>query len=163
MSINLLPNRSGQTTGYNSKFSAWTPTVTGSATVPLGTYSATSGPDSTPGLTLSATGTSGGIEAVATVNVAPEQVIVVGVVLDASSASANVTPIQVTFKDALGNSIVTVTPYADAAGVASVTAYNAVITVPDDAATAKVILGYTHWSSTGGYSNVLSSPNVSVI
>lgn len=159
MSESLIPFRPADG-AYNSKLSAWVPTVTGSATVPVGTYSATSGADSQPGVTLSATGTSGGIEAVATVNVAAENVLAVSCILTASSATPSCTPIQVTFKDAAGSTIVTATPYADAAAVASATYYSACLPVPDGAVTAKVIFGYLHWASTGGYSTILQSPQV---
>jgi len=43
----------------------WTPTVIGAATAPVGTFGANTGPDNMPGLTLSASGTAGGVQAVA--------------------------------------------------------------------------------------------------
>lgn len=154
---NLLPNA-----GTGAKFASWTPTVTGAATAPVGTYSATSGPDSTPGVTLSSTGASGGVEAVGkTVNVAAETMLGLSVVLAASSVTPTLIPIQVTFKDAAGNTIVTVTPYASAVPAStSAIQYNASVGVPVGAATAVVIFGALAWGSVGGYTVVMSSPIV---
>ncbi len=154
---NLLYN-----TGPGAKFAFWTPTVTGAAATPLGTFSATSGPDSTPGVTLSATGTSGGIEAVGkAVNVAAETMLGLSVVLAASSVTPTLIPIQATFKDAAGNTVVTVTPYASAVPAStSAIQYNATVGVPVGAATANVIFGALAWASVGGYSVIMSSPIV---
>ena len=150
---NLLP-------AGNGKFTGWTPTVTGSATVPVGTVSATSGPDSTPGDTLGATGTSGGIELVANVNCAAESALYVSCICKASSATPTLIPIQVTFQDAAGNTVVTATPYASAAAPTSFTYYSACLPVPVGAVKAQVILGALAWSSTGGYTNIVASPIV---
>lgn len=151
---NLASNASGA-------FSAYTPTVTGSATTPVGTVSATSGPNSQPGMTLSSTGTSGGIEANTTVPVAASTMLGLSAVIKASSVSPNLSPFVVVFKDAAGNTVLTVTPVADAVPAStSAIGYNATVGVPDSAVSAVVSFANLHWASTGGYSCVLSSPVV---
>ena len=84
----------------------------------------------------------------------------VSVNLKASSATPDCTPIQVKFLDANGNTVVTATPYANAAAVTSNTQYDASIAVPYGAASAVVTLGYLNWSSTGGYTTVMAAPAV---
>ena len=156
MAQNIVPNATP------GKFASWTVAATGSATSPVGTYSATSGPESTPGLTLSATGTSGGVEATYTVASVPGDAAVmhVSVNLKASSATPDCTPIQVVFLNSAGQTIVTATPFANAAAVTSNTQYDASIAVPYGAASAEVIVGYLNWSSTGGYTTVMAAPAV---
>src|SRR5258707_1350989 len=101
--LNLVPN-----SGYGAKFSSWTSTVFNTGTALVSTYSATSGPDSTPGVTLSCTGTTGGVEIVsASIAVAPETMLGLGVVVKASSASPTIVPFSVAYKDALGSAVIT--------------------------------------------------------
>jgi hypothetical protein len=160
MTANLLPNAALAF----SKFSAWTVAKTGSATAPVGTYSATSGPDSTPGLTISSTGTSGGVELTYQLSLANADsgVLVVSAVIKGSSASANATPITVTFQDGVTptpNTVVAYVPYADATYAdTNAHLYVAVAPVPLGAVQAQIVIGYTHWAATGGYSAVVSSP-----
>jgi hypothetical protein len=152
--LNLFSNY-----GSGSKFSAWTPKAA-TLTAPLATYSATSGPDSTPGITISATGTSGSVYVqTPSFSVAPEDQLFLSVVLKASSETPTVAPFTVVFEDSLGNSVLTVIPIA-AATAASTSAiqYNATVGVPVGAATAVVEMGTLAYSSTGGYTLVLSSP-----
>jgi hypothetical protein len=141
-------------------FGAWTPTVTGSATVPVGTYSATSGPDSLQGITLAATGTSGGIELAASFSVSPEVMFGFSVTCKGSSATPTLIPIQALWKDAAGNTIVTDTPFASGAAPTSFTKYNAILMSPVGAVSVQVLMGALAWSSTGGYTNVVASPTV---
>jgi hypothetical protein len=155
MTENLL-----QVGSASASYSGWVPTVTGSGTVPVGTYSATSGPDSQPGVTLSCTGTSGGIQGLATVLVAPQTMIGVSVTCKASSASPTLVPITVVFLDAAGNTIATDTPVASAAAPTSFTKYNAVLGVPDGAVKASVSLAWLAWTTTGAYTVIMSSPMV---
>jgi hypothetical protein len=161
---NLTPNGGPSFTGYGAKFANWTPTVvTGTALVH--TYSATSGPDSTPGLSLSCTGTSATVKLVSgTLDVpADSGFLVLGVIVAASSTSPTLVPFSVAFSDAAGNAVVTATPIASAApGSTSAIAYNAVVACPVGAATAIVTMAALTWSSTGGYSEVISSPQVMV-
>ena len=162
MTANLLPNAALAYT----KFSAWTVAKTGSATAPTATYSATTGPNSTPGLTLGSSGTSGGVELTYQLSLSNTDsgVLVVSAIIKGSSASANSTPIQVVFQDGVTptpNTVVSYVPYAD--GTYADTAahlYVAVAPIPVGAVQAEIILGYTHWSSTGGYTAVVSSPAV---
>jgi hypothetical protein len=164
MSVNLFPNRPGQTTGYDAEFSAWTATATGSATSPVATYSATSGPDSTPGVTLSATGTSGGVEAVSSsFSVTGESVLALSVVLKASSTTPDLTPWSVTFKDSSGNTVLTVAAANAAPASTSAVQYNTTVAVPNGAVSAQVTYGYLNWSATGGYSVVMSTPVVAAL
>jgi hypothetical protein len=159
MAQNLVPND-----GPGAKLASWTPTVTGSATTPVGTYSATSGADSLPALTLSASGTSGGIEALSPVlGVEGETVLALGFVAVASSATPTMIPFSVTYKDGSGNTIATHVPIASAAAVASKTAYTALSFVPDGAVTAQVAMCNLSWSSTGGYTTTFQSPVVAAL
>ena len=145
-------------------FAAYTTAVTGSGTIPVGTYSATSGPDSTPGLTMSCTGTSGGVQANASVPCQGETALLLSCLLKASSASPNLQAILCTFVDGAGN---TVSSYAaPAAAVPASTSaiqYQTVVAVPDGAVKAKVSFGNYSWASTGGYSIVLSSPVIGAL
>jgi hypothetical protein len=152
---NLVPNA-----GATASLTGWPAAVTGSATTPVAAYSATSGPDNTPGLTLTASGTSGGVQAGATVNVSAETMLGLSVAYKCSSTAPTVVPVQVTFYDASGNSIVSYTPVASAAGSTSWQQANATVGVPDGAVTAKVVLAALSWAATGGYSVVLSTPIV---
>jgi hypothetical protein len=150
----LVPND-----GPGLKMALWAPTTI-TLTAPVGTWSATSGADSQPGLTLSGTGTSGTIEAVASIGVSQETALLVSCICTASSATPTLVPIQVTWKDASGNTIVTVTPYASAAAPTSATQYNAVVAVPDGAKTATVTLAALSFTATGGYSVIMQTPIV---
>jgi hypothetical protein len=155
---NLFPNEAG-----GAKFAYWTTTVTGSGSAPVGTYSATSGPDSMPGLSMACTGTSGGVKAVsATLDVGAESMIGLSVILAASNtANSLLVPISISYKDASGNAIITVTPIASAAAAStSAIMYNACIGCPVNATTAVVTFGAYSWTSTGGYSLIMSSPVV---
>jgi hypothetical protein len=140
-------------------FAGLTAKVTGSGTVPVSTYSATSGPNSTPGATLSCTGTSGGVKLSQTVNVGPETAFIVHVTYKASSTSPNLTPITVTFQDGSGNTVETYVPSADAAP-ADTSAHTVTGSgmVPVGAVKAVVEYGWLHWTSTGAYTVVVSSP-----
>jgi hypothetical protein len=159
MAENLVPND-----GPGLKLASWAPTITGSATVPVGTYSATSGADSQPALTLSATGTSGGIEALSPVlSVEGETVLALGFVAVASSATPTIVPFSVTYKDGAGNVIAVHVPIASAAAVASKTEYSALSFVPDGAVTAQVAMCNLAWSSTGGYTTTFQSPVVAAL
>lgn len=162
---NLLPNGAWNplqgATGQGTKFSAWTPTLFNTGTVLVATYSATSGPDSTPGITLSCTGTTGGVEMVSkSLNVPQEGMLGLSVVVKASSASPTIVPFSVAFSDVNGNAVVTYVPVASAAAVAAFTEYSAVVGVPLGAATAVFTYCALQWSSTGGYTEVVSSPLV---
>jgi hypothetical protein len=155
--INLFPNE-----GAGAKFASWTPTLTGTSTVPVGSYSATSGPDSNPGLTLSVTYSSGtgGVEAVSPkFAVAPEDQLFLSVVLKASSTTPTLTPWSVAFTDSLGNSVLTVAAASAAAASTSAIQYNGTVGVPVGSAYAVVTFGALSWTSTG-YTVVMSSPLV---
>jgi hypothetical protein len=159
MAQNLIPND-----GAGAKLASWTPTVTGSATVPVGTYSATSGDDSLPALTISATGTSGGVGVVGPVlEVEPETVIALAFIAVASSATPTMIPFTVTYKDGSGNTIATHVPIASACAVASKTEYTAITVVPDGAVSATVAMCNLGWSSTGGYTTTFQSPVVAAL
>jgi hypothetical protein len=162
---NLLPNGNwtplGGALGQGTKFSAWTPTLFNSGTVLVSTYSATSGPDSTPGLTLSCTGTTGGVELVSPkLSLPQEGMLGLSVVVKASSASPVIVPFSVAFTDLNGNAVVTYVPIASAAAVAAYTQYCAVVGVPLGAAYGVFTYCALSWSSTGGYTEVVSSPSV---
>jgi hypothetical protein len=87
-------------------------------------------------------------------------------VIKGSSASANSTPITVTFQDGAvsPNTVIAYVPYADTTYAdTSFHEYVAVCPVPVGTLKAVVTLGYTHWSSVGGYSAVVASPGVFVL
>jgi hypothetical protein len=163
---NLFPNGGLGYTGPGAKFASWTNTLTGSGTVPVSTYSATSGPDSTPGVTYSCTGASGGVSAVSPkFNVpADSGFLVVAVTLKASNtANSLLVPVSVAFSDASGNAVQTWTPLASAAAAStSAILYSYCVACPVGSATAVVTLGAYSWTSTGGYTLVMSSPAVLV-
>ena len=159
---NLTPN-----VGYGAKFANWTPTVvTGSALVH--TYSATSGPDSTPGWTLSCTGTSATLNLVSnTLYVAPdEQFLVLSVTLKVSNtANSTVQPFSVAFSDVAGSAVgAAVVPIAAVAALNTTThiQYTGLVTVPVGAVTAVATLVGYNWTSTGGYNVIVSNPQVLV-
>ena len=146
------------------KFSAYTVNATGSGTVPVGTYSATSGPDSTPGLTMSCTGTSGGVQAQATVNVAGETALLLACTLAASSTTPNLQAILCTFKDAAGNTVGSyAAPAAAVPASTSAITYQTVVAIPDGAVKAVVQFGNYSWTSVGAYTIVLSSPIIGAL
>jgi hypothetical protein len=147
-------------TAGGTNFAAWTPTVLGAATAPLGTYGATSGPDSFGGLTLSSTGTAGGIEVVASLGVEQENLLGLSLIAKASSATPTFVPFAVSFTDAAGNAILTVTPIASAAAPVAFTAYSAVVGVPHGAVKASFAYAALSWASVGGYTVILATPLV---
>lgn len=72
-------------------------------------------------------------------------------------------PISVAFSDAAGNAVLTWTPVASAAAASpSAILYSNVVAVPVGASTAIVTLGAYSWTSTGAYTEVMSSPQVLV-
>ncbi len=158
---NIVPN----TVGGNSKLAAWTPVVVSPSSAPVGTESDTSGANSTPGETLSSTGTSGGIQAQATVSVPSEGALFLSCYVKASSTAPTLTPFSVVFKDAAGNAIGQ--PSVPVAGAVAADAsnhyqFNATVGVPVGARTAVVTMAKLTWASTGGYSCVLSHPLIVV-
>jgi hypothetical protein len=165
---NLFPNGSwsvtGGAVGQGAKFSAWTPTVA-TGTVLVHTYSATSGPDSTPGLLLSCTGTSATLSLVSpSFNVPADSGFLVLSVICKCSNTANSTliPWSVTFTDTAANTVVTTAAASAAAGSTSAIQYNTVVGVPVGSSTAVVTFGAYNWTSTGGYTVTYSSPQVLV-
>ena len=157
---NLTPN-----VGYGAKLANWTATVaTGTALV--NTYSATTGPDNTPGNALSCTGTSATLSLVSNKLYVPadEGFLVVSVIAKASNtANSTIVPISVAFSDAAGGALLTYVPIASAAAAStSAILYNAVVGVPVGAVTAIVTLAAYNWVSTGGYTLTVSSPEVLV-
>jgi hypothetical protein len=152
---NLTPND-----GQGKQFALWTPTVIDAATAPVGTFGATSGPDNMPGLTLSSTGTAGGVQAVATIGVEGEGMLFLAALLKGSSATPTLVPFAVSFTDAAGNAIVTATPIASAVAPTAFTAFTSAVAIPGMARTASVSFAALSWSATGGYSVVMASPQV---
>ena len=145
-------------------FAAYAVKASGSATSPTGTYSSTSGPDNSPGLTLAASGTSGGVYAQATVPVAPETALLLSCVIKCSSVTPTLQAIQCTFEDAAGNTVSTyAAPAAAAAASTSAIQYQASVAVPDGAYKAVVQFASLAWTATGGYTAVLSSPMIGVL
>jgi len=145
-------------------FAAYSVAATGAATSPTGTYSATSGPDSTPGLTLAASGTSGGVQANYTAHVEGEVALLLSCVIKASSTTPTLQPILCTFEDANGNTVTSyAAPAAAAAASTNAIQYQAVVAVPVGAVKAVVNFVNLAWSATGGYTAVLSSPIVGVL
>jgi hypothetical protein len=76
----------------------------------VGTLSATTGPNSSPGFTLSSTGTSGGVQAIATMGVQAEGMFYLSANMKASSATPTLVPFAVTFADVNNVNILTYTP-----------------------------------------------------
>jgi len=162
---NLFPNGSwsptGGALGQGSKFSAWTSTViTGTALV--STYSATSGPDATPGVALSCTGTAATLSIVSrSINVPTEAMLGLSVIAKASSTSPTIVPFSVAYLDIAGNAIVTHVPIASAVPTStSAIQYSAVSGVPLGAVTAVFTFAALTWAATGGYTLTVSSPQV---
>jgi len=148
-------------TAGGTNFSAWTPTILGAATAPVGTYGATAGPDSFGGFTLSSTGTAGGVEVVSAVlGVEQENLLGLSLIAKASSATPTFVPFAVSFTDASGNAILTVTPIASAAAPTAFTAYSAVVGVPHGAVKATFAYAALSWASVGGYSVIMATPLV---
>ena len=81
-----------------------------------------------------------------------------GVVIKASSASPTIVPFSVAYSDGAGNAVITHIPIASAAAVAAYTEYVAQTMVPVGAATAIFTFAALQWSSTGGYTEIVSSP-----
>ena len=151
---NLVPND-----GPGANLALWTAEAV-TATSPQLAYSATSGADSKPGGTLSATGASGSVYAQTVLDVSQENALLLSVIAKASSATPTLVPFNVLFKDSNGNTIVTSTPIASAAAPTSAVHFNAVIAVPDGAVQAVVEYCTLSWSSTGGFSVIMQSPVV---
>jgi hypothetical protein len=147
-------------TAGGTSFALWTPTVLGAATAPVGTFGATAGPDSFGALTLSSTGTAGGIEVVSSLGVEQENLLGLSLTAKASSATPTFVPFAVSFTDASGNAILTVTPIASAAAPTAFTAYSAVVGVPHGAVKATFAYAALSWASVGGYTVILATPLV---
>lgn len=147
---NLTPN-----VGYGAKFAYWTAGAV-TLTAPAGTYSATGGPNSTPSMAVTATGTSGSQFLTASLATVPqdEGYLVLSGMFKSSSTAPTLTPFIITFKDgaATPNTVVTVTPIAAVSSPASsYVQYNTVVAVPFGAYSATVQVATLNVSSTGGY------------
>jgi hypothetical protein len=67
----------------------------------------------------------------------------------------------VAFTDVSGNAVITAVPLASAVPAStSAIAYNAVVGIPIGASTAVFTYAALSWSSTGGYTEIISSPQV---
>jgi hypothetical protein len=166
MPQNLLPNVGGDGVHSGTKFASWTAGAT-TLTAPTGTYSATGGPNSTPSLAITATGTSGTQYMQATLATVPadEGFLVLAGIFKSSSTAPTLTPFIVTFKDnaSTPNIVVVATPIAAVSSPsASYVPYSAVVGVPFGAYSATVQFGVLTVGSVGGYTVTCAAPEVLV-